>query len=74
MFPPLLAHQGGWDELLLTAGLVFGMLAISRFRRRTYRKPPPAASENTCLYCGAVLDPAQERCPLCGFRRTTPAS
>ena len=23
---PLLAHQGGWDEMLLTAVLVFGML------------------------------------------------
>ena len=73
MFRPLLAHQGGWDEMLLTAGLVFGMLAISRFRRRTDRRSPPAVPGNTCAYCGAVLDPAEERCPSCGFRRATPA-
>ena len=72
MLTPLLAHQGGWDELLLTAGLVLGMLAIMRFRRRRTVTPPPALQEDACEYCGAALDPAEDRCPSCGFRK--PAS
>ena len=73
MFSPLLAHQGGWDEMLLTAGLVLGMLAISRYRRGKASRRPPAAPEHLCEYCGAALDPSEERCPSCGFRRTAPA-
>ena len=70
-FPPLRAHQGGWDEMLLAAGLVLGMLAISRSRRRT--RGPRVSPEDMCEYCGAALDPAADRCPSCGFRKPAPA-
>jgi hypothetical protein len=71
----LLAHQGGWDEILLTVGLVLGMLGLSRWRRRT-RTPSDATPTPTltsgadvCAYCGASLTPDDVRCPSCGFRR-----
>lgn len=64
----LLAHQGGWDEILLTVGLVLGMLGVSRWRRRTRTLSDPAAEVNACAYCGASLTPDDMRCPSCGFR------
>jgi hypothetical protein len=75
---PLLAHQGGWDEMLLTAALVLGMLGLSRWRRRSARPPDessPASQASeapVCAYCGGSLTPADVRCPSCGFR--TPAA
>jgi hypothetical protein len=69
----LLAHQGGWDEILLTVGLVLGMLGLSRWRRRNRTPsdaspPRPASGGNVCAYCGASLTPNDARCPSCGFR------
>jgi ribosomal protein L32 len=68
----LLAHQGGWDEILLTVGLVLGMLGLSRWRRRPRTPsdptPTPAAEANVCAYCGTSLTPDDVRCPSCGFR------
>jgi hypothetical protein len=69
----LLAHQGGWDEILLPVGLVLGMLGLSRWRRRTRTPsdaapPEPVPGENVCAYCGTSLAPDDERCPSCGFR------
>jgi hypothetical protein len=64
----MLAHQGGWDELLLTAGLVLAMLGLSRFRRRMAKPPPRRLPDNMCAYCGAALEPGEIRCPSCGFR------
>jgi len=69
MLAPLLAHQGGWDEMLLAAGLVLGMLAISRFRRRRASEMPPRLPADMCEYCGAALRPEDVRCPSCGFRK-----
>lgn len=43
----VLAHQGGWDELLLVAGpilLIVGILAV--VKRRVDRMQPPAAADN----------------------------
>jgi hypothetical protein len=69
---PLLAHQGGWDEMLLTAALVLGLLGVSRLRRRSGRPPEAHSTTATerpvCGYCGASLAPADVRCPSCGFR------
>jgi hypothetical protein len=69
---PMLAHQGGWDEILLTVALVLGMLGVSRFRRRSARPPdvpsPTAPEQLVCEYCGASLAPTDLRCPSCGFR------
>ena len=70
----LLAHQGGWDEILLTAGLVLALLGASRIRRRTAGRgadpttPPPGHAADTCAYCGASLAAADTRCPSCGFQ------
>jgi hypothetical protein len=69
----LLAHQGGWDELLLAAGFVLAMLGVSRLRRRAAGKrptsPPRSVSPaDACAYCGAPLSPDALRCPSCGFR------
>jgi hypothetical protein len=71
---PLLAHQGGWDEILVAAGLVLGMLAFSRFRRRRHGAAPRERPPDVCAYCGAALEPDEVRCPSCGFQRTTPPS
>ena len=72
MLSVLLAHQGGWDEMLLTAGLVFAMLAISRFRRRSARTRRPVQPDDACEYCGAALTSGEARCPSCGYRRPDP--
>jgi hypothetical protein len=72
---PLLAHQGGWDEMLLTAVLVLGMLGMSRWRRRSGRtrdESSPTSDAPVCAYCGGPLTPTDSRCPSCGFR--TPAA
>lgn len=72
---PLLAHQGGWDEILLTAGLVLLLLGFSRLRRRAAanRTPPtrprPPSADDVCAYCGASLERDAVRCSSCGFRR-----
>ena len=71
---PILAHQGGWDEMLVAAGLVLGMLAFSRFRRRRHESAAPRERPpDVCAYCGAALTPDEVRCPSCGFQRTRPA-
>ena len=70
----MLAHQGGWDEILLTSGLILGMLGVSRLRRRSTdaptvsQPPPPPSTADLCAYCGAELTPADIRCASCGFR------
>jgi hypothetical protein len=69
----LLAHQGGWDEILLTVVLVLAMLGLSRWRRRNRTPsdagpPGPASGGNVCAYCGTSLTPDDVRCPSCGFR------
>ena len=72
MLAVLLAHQGGWDEMLLAAGLVLAMLGVSRFRRGLTRTRRPAQPDDACEYCGAALTPGEERCPSCGFRKPEP--
>ena len=72
MVAVLLAHQGGWDEMLLAAGLVLAMLGVSRFRRGSTRTRRPAQPDDACEYCGAALTPGVARCPSCGFRKPEP--
>ena len=41
---PLLAHQGGWDEMLLVIGpivLIIGILAVVKKRVDRMGPPPP---------------------------------
>ena len=73
----MLAHQGGWDEILLTSVLVLGILGVSRLRRREARTPtasqPPSTPRiDRCAYCGAELAPDAIRCSSCGFRTRMP--
>jgi hypothetical protein len=63
----MLAHQGGWDELLLTAGLVLIVLGVSTLRRRR-ATPRHLHPDDVCAYCGKTLEPDAVRCPSCGFR------
>ena len=60
----MLAHAGGWDELLIAAGAV--MLFVLFRSTRAPREDQPKTGP--CLYCGHHLGPDVERCPECGFR------
>lgn len=69
----LLAHAGGWDELLLAAGIVLAFLGASAWRGRRRRQAPgeagrAAARPGFCPYCEAALPSGAGRCPACGFR------
>jgi hypothetical protein len=59
----VLAHAGGWDELLLAAAAIT-LLVMLRPRRRG----GAAVAEGPCLYCGRHLRAGTDRCPGCGFR------
>ena len=60
----MIAHAGGWDELLLAAAAVILVLML-RPRRREGTEP---AGPGPCLYCDLELAAGTERCPRCGFR------
>lgn len=65
----MLAHQGGWDEMLIAGAVVLVMLGISRLRRRRREPRATEVRGDVCAYCGAALQPSEARCPSCGFRR-----
>ena len=60
----MIAHAGGWDELLIAGGalLLFFLYRSTRAPREDQPEMGP------CLYCGRQLDRGVERCPECGFR------
>lgn len=60
----MIAHAGGWDELLIAAGavLLFLLFRSTKSPRKEQPKTGP------CLYCGHELGPDVERCPECGFK------
>jgi hypothetical protein len=60
----MIAHQGGWDEVLLPALVVLTLVASTLWRRR--RSAPTEAGR--CEYCGEEIAGGQLRCPSCGFR------
>jgi hypothetical protein len=64
----VLAHAGGWDEILIAVGAVLLLVVprIVRGARDRARTAEPATGP--CLYCGRPLGPEVERCPGCGFR------
>jgi hypothetical protein len=64
----LVAHQGGWDELLIAAGAIL-LVVLPRMvleRRRTRLATEPETGP--CAYCSTTLGPELRRCPTCGFR------
>lgn len=63
---PSLAHQGGWDEFWLPAGIVVLIVGFALSRRKKRRDGGVSPS---CLYCGRDLPPEAERCEACGFKR-----
>ncbi len=63
-----LAHQGGWDELLLTAAVVLGFAGWTWIRGRLREGIPRRRAGVACAYCGHGLGPEDARCPECGFR------
>ncbi len=63
----MLAHQGGWDEVLLPIVIVLLVFAYGTRNRNKSDEPP--AESGPCAYCGHPLTAEDERCPECGFRR-----
>lgn len=64
----MIAHQGGWDELLIVGIPVLLYLAYSSSRARRERRAGRAPGPGPCLYCGTMLGSEATRCPMCGFR------
>lgn len=66
----MLAHQGGWDEILLPALFVLALIALPALRDRRRGTPAsrPAAHVRECAYCGERVMPTDARCARCGFR------
>jgi hypothetical protein len=62
----MIAHQGGWDEIWLPAGMIL-LAVIYAIRRR--KRGGGQTDSSHCLYCGRDLPPDAERCDACGFKR-----
>jgi uncharacterized paraquat-inducible protein A len=66
----VIAHAGGWDELLVL--LALGLLVFVIMRRAGKKAPPeqddPGTADRPCQYCGRTLQPEDTRCPRCGFK------
>lgn len=66
----MIAHAGGWDELLVL--LALGLLVFFFMRRAGKNAPPEredlGAAVRTCQYCGQALQPEDTRCPRCDFK------
>ncbi|HWO70521.1 MAG TPA: hypothetical protein VNP94_07190 [Actinomycetota bacterium] len=77
---PLLAHAGGWDELLIAAlvALSFAGSGFLRRRREAAARPGREAAARPrggpCAYCGEMLQETDHRCPRCGFRARAEAA
>jgi hypothetical protein len=65
----MLAHQGGWDEMLYMGGAV---VVLSVYLSVRHRRPPdeqgPPTSPHDCRYCGRGIPLGETRCPACGFK------
>ena len=61
----VLAHAGGFDEIVLGVGVV---LLFLMYRSSKAERDANEPEEGPCLYCGTHLGPGVERCPECGFR------
>lgn len=65
----MLAHQGGWDDLLLPALLVLALIAYPMLRdRRRKQGARRTGPTRECPYCDGPICPDDRRCPRCGFQ------
>ena len=60
----MIAHAGGWDEIVIAVGAVLLFLLFRSTRAKAMAEP----GDGPCLYCGRHLSRDMERCPECGFR------
>jgi ribosomal protein L40E len=72
---PLIAHAGGWDEILITAAIL-AFLGYWVLRKRPEdesgnERGKVRLESSTCAYCDARVPPGESRCPTCGFRVRT---
>ena len=61
----MIAHAGGFDEIILGVGVVLLFLMYRSSRAERSANEP---EEGPCLYCGHQLGAGVDRCPECGFR------
>jgi hypothetical protein len=64
----MVAHAGGWDELLIIVGSVLVLVVPKLIRNHRTRAAATEPDSGPCLYCGRPLGPGAKRCPGCGFR------
>ena len=64
----MIAHAGGWDELLIIVGAVLLLVVPRIIRDRRARIAASEPDRGPCLYCGEVLGRGVDRCPRGGFR------
>ena len=65
-FAVLLAHQGGWDEILMVAGpvMVFAfLLSVARKRALALAEPEDAPAEGTAEEAPAAAAESAEEAP-----------
>ena len=72
----VIAHAGGWDEILITVAIL-AFLGYWVLRKRPEDESedqagPDRTGPSTCAYCGARVPAGEGRCPTCGFRVRTP--
>ena len=68
MLTALLAHQGGWDEVLIPLALIAGLFIWTARRGHDGGKDAAMTRSPVCAYWRAPLDPTAKRCANCGFR------
>jgi hypothetical protein len=73
---PVIAHAGGWDEILIPVAIL-AYLGYWLLRKRPGEESGAEAAEDVrapspCAYCDAEVPAGQGRCPSCGFRVRTP--
>lgn len=59
LYLSVLAHQGGWDELLFVAGpivLIIGLLAVANKRAKAVQREREASPASTSVKVGDPID------------------
>lgn len=62
----MIAHAGGWDELLIAVGAVLVVVVPRMISERRRRRREQTEAPGACLNCDAELPAEAERCPACG--------